>query len=123
MATLLFVKVSHKRTDCAIIGNQRAKTLQEAEASNSLKLYLRYYMLGRLQEQQIAMELVQTMSASLTSFSSPCRPTSNEVPPDTQWQLTDKPSWCVKNTLKKSRTMTRLASTVSLHQRVHIIAV
>lgn len=52
---LLFVKTLHKSTDCAIIGNQLAKTLQEAEASNSLKFYLSYYMLGWLQEQQIAM--------------------------------------------------------------------
>lgn len=50
----LFVKALHKSTDYNIIGNQLAKTLQEAEASNSLKFYLNYYMLGWLQEQQIA---------------------------------------------------------------------
>lgn len=49
--------------------------------------------------------------------------TSNEAPPDTQSQRTDKPSWCVKKTQKNPRTMTMLASIAPLHQGFHIIAV
>lgn len=54
VATIALSQALHKSTDCTIIGNQLAKTLQEAEASNSLKFYLNYYTLGWLQEQQIA---------------------------------------------------------------------
>lgn len=119
---LLTVKTLHKSTDCAIIGNQLAKTLQEAEVSNSLKLYLSYYMLGWLQEQQIAMQLMQTMSASLTSFSSPCRPVMRRLLTHNHRALTNHLAvW--KRHRKNPRTVTGLAGTTPLHQRFHILDV
>lgn len=48
------VKTLKRNTNCAIIRNQLAKALQKARASNSLKLYLSYYMLEWPLEQQIA---------------------------------------------------------------------
>lgn len=67
--------------------------------------------------------VINANHVSLPHFLLVSMQTSNEPPPDTQSQRTDKPSWCVKKTQKNPRTMTMLASTVPLHQRFHIIAV
>lgn len=47
--------------------------------------------------------------------------TSNEAPPYTQSQHTDKPSCCVKKTQTYPRTVTMLTITAPLHQRVHVL--
>ena len=121
---LLAVKTLHKSSDCAIIGNQLAKTLQEAEVSNSLKLYLSYYMLGWLQEQQIAMQLMQTMPASLTSFPSLCRPVMRHRLTHSHNALTNHLAvWKRHRQIQEPWQASKLASTTPLHQRFHILDV
>lgn len=113
---LLFVKALHKSTDCAIIGNQLAKTLWEAEIL--LKL-LYAWMAAKTTDSYV----INTNHVSLPHFLLISMQTSNEAPFDTQSQHTDKPSWCVKKTQKNPRTVTMLASAVPLHQRFHIIVI
>lgn len=97
---LLTVKTLHKSTDCAIIGNQLAKTLQEAEVSNSLKLYLSYYMLGWAARTTDSYA-INANHVSLPQFLLISMQTSNEAPPDTQSQRTDKTILlCEKDTEK-----------------------
>jgi len=86
----LSVKALKRNTNCAVIRNQLAKTLQKARASNSLKLCLSYYMLEWPLEQQIAVQLMQTLSPFSTSLVS--AQASNEASLDTECvQSPEKP--------------------------------
>lgn len=91
----LSVKILKRNTNCAIIRNQLAKIFQKA-TSNSLKLYLSYYMLEWPLEQQIAVQLMQTLSSFSTSLV--FAQTSNEAPLDREcvWS-SDKPPQYAKN--------------------------
>lgn len=86
----LSVRTLKRNVNCAIIRNQLAKTLQKARASNPLKLYLSYYMLEYPLEQQMDVQLMQTLSSFSTSLV--YVEASNEAPLDVEYvKSPDKP--------------------------------
>lgn len=104
----LSVKTLKINTNCAIIRNQLAKIFQKARTSNSLKLYLSYYMLEWPLEQQIALQLMQTLSSFSTSLVS--AQTSNEAPLDPECvQSSDKTPQYAKKLRGTAGNMTTVA--------------
>lgn len=92
----LSVKTFKRNTNCALIRNQLVKIFQKARTSNSLKLYLSYYMLEWPLEQQIAVQLMQTLSSFSTSLV--FAQTSNEASLDTEcvWSSDKLPQYAEK---------------------------